>query len=360
MTARTWSADELVERIYASCLAAFDVHAMYLGVRLGYYGALAVEGPATPPELAHRTGTAERYAREWLEQQVVTGLLVVDNPEAAPDDRSYSLPPGYAEVLTDRDSLNFVAPTAVQVAAAGRQLAAVAEAFRSGGGVAWARYGDDMRWAQGEMNRQVFLNVLGERWLPQIPDVHARLSRDGARVADIGCGYGWSAIGIGRAYRKAMVDGYDVDEPSIEMARKNAAEMGVERNVSFHVAEASALGGGGRYDLAIALECIHDMGDPVSVLAAMRQLTEPDGAVLVVDEAAADRFAPDGDDLERLLYGFSITTCLPDGMSHPASVGTGAVMRTETLARYAEAAGFSSVEVLPIAHEQFRVYRLHP
>jgi hypothetical protein len=269
--------DEISERIFEACLGAFDVFAIYLGDRLGYYRALAAGEAMTSSALAAETGTAERYAREWLEQQAVTGLLIAEDPTAAAERRLYRLPSAHAEVLTDQDSLAFLAPAAVQTAAAGMQLRAVADAFRSGGGVPWEAYGYDMRKAQGDINRALFLHVLGPDWLPQIPDVHDRLSADGARVADIGCGLGWSTIWIARAYPNVEVDGYDVDEPSIVEARRNAAELDVAERVRFQAADASTVGASG-YDLVIGFCQISD-NDPQSDAIGGREtaVAESDG-----------------------------------------------------------------------------------
>lgn len=354
------SADELGERIFEACLGAFDIYSIYLGDRLGYYRLLADGAGRTSGELAEATETLERYAREWLEQQAMTGFLVVDDASAAAQERRYSLPEAHAEVLTNRDSLSYLAPAAVQVTASGLQVPAVTEAFRGGDPVPWELFGFDMRQAQGEMNRPLFLHVLAQEWLASISDVDERL-RAGGHVVDVGSGYGWSAIGIATAYPEATVAGYDPDAPSVDAAQEHAAEHGVEDRVTFttDTIEAAADAAAGSADLAIVLEAVHDMPDPVSVLDAMRRITRPDGVVLVVDEATADAFEVSGDPMERFFYGFSVTTCLPDGLSTDPSVGTGTVMRRSTLEGYARDAGFSSVEVLPIEHDQFRVYRLH-
>jgi hypothetical protein len=73
----------------------------------------------------------------------------------------------------------------------------------------------------------------------------------------------------------------------------------------------------------------------------------------------AEEFAPDGDEVERLMYGFSLLVCLPDSLSSPPSVGTGTVMRASVMREYAEEAGFTSVDVLPVEDSGFwRFYRL--
>lgn len=346
------------DRIFGAALGALEVQAVYLGDRLGWYQALATHGPLTAPELAKHTGCAERYAREWLEHQAVSGYLTVENPDAAATARRYQLPAAHAEVLTDADSLRYLAPLARFVAGAGRHLDALREAYRTGGGVSWARLGADLREAQGAMNRPLFLHQLGQEYLPAIPDLHARLGRDGARVADIGCGLGWSAIGIARTYPGVRVDGFDLDAPSIEAARRNAAEAGVADRVHFVVADAGQARPGRPYDAVFAFECLHDMPDPVGVLAAMRRLAGSEGVVIVMDERTEDRFTAPGSEAERLLYGYSLICCLPDGMSQQPSAATGTVMRAETLGDYAARAGFSRTETLPLEHDLFRFYRL--
>jgi SAM-dependent methyltransferase len=354
------TAEEFGERLFAAVLGTQLVQAAYLGDRLGYYRTLAA-GPRTPAELAESTGTAERYAREWLEHQAVAGVLTVDDPAAPPDRRRFRLPPGAAEVLTDVLSPNHVLPLARMAAGLGQHLDALAGAYRSGGGVAWAEFGGDARESQAAANRPLFLGALPRDYLPSIPEIRAVLER-GGRVADIGCGFGWSAIGIALAHPAVSVDGYDVDGPSIATARQNAVEAGVADRVRFRHVDAATHTGtddvAGRYDLVAAFECVHDMPHPVGVLASMRRMAAPDGVVLVVDERVAETFTAPGDEIEQIMYGWSITCCLPDGLAHPGSVGTGTVMRPDTLRSYARDAGFSDVEVLPVEDLFFRFYRL--
>ena len=348
------AADALVERLFGAVLATMDLHAVYLGDRLGFYRALAA-GPLTSAELAARTATAERYAREWLEQQAVTGILDTD-PEADAGERRYTLPAAYVAPLTDELDLGHVTPFARATIGFVKQVDHLVEAFRTGGGVSWAQLGADAREGQAGANRPLFLGPLGREYLPSIPDVDAAL-RAGGRVADVGCGLGWSSIGIALAYPDVTVDGYDVDAPSIEAARDNAREAGVDDRVQFRTVDASAVTAEA-YDAVFAFECIHDLPDPVGVLAAMRRLAGADGAVVVMDERVAETFTAPGDDVERLMYGYSLMCCLADGMAHQPSAGTGTVMRPSTLRRYAVEAGFADVEILDIANDFFRFYRL--
>lgn len=222
-------------------------------------------------------------------------------------------------------------------------------------------YGADFREGMADGNRASNLQF-GHEVLPAIPDVHARLQGDPpARVADIGCGPGWSSIGIARAYPKARVDGFDLDEASVALARRHVAEAGVDDRVQVEVRDVVDPALAGRYDLVIALLCVHDLPQPVLMLRAMRQLAGLGGSVLVGDPRAGERFLdPSNDqDVERQFYGFSILHCLPVGMAEQPSAGTGAMMRPAVLRAYARDAGFHSVEVLPIDNAWTAFYRLH-
>ncbi len=347
----TSAADALSERLFAAALGSFDLAGVYLGDRLGWYASLHADGPATPDELASRTGADARYSREWLEQHAVGGILGVD------DDGRFHLPEGHAAVLVDPVSLTLMAPLARMVAAAFGRLPALVDAYRTGDGIGWEAYGTDMREGQATFNRPAFTHLLGNEWLPGIADLHDRLRSDPpARVADIGCGEGWSTIAMARAYPGSRFVGVDLDAPSVEAARRNAREARVDQRVEFLHADAAALEG--PFDAAIIIEAVHDMANPVPVLAAIRDALSDDGSLIVVDERVADTFDAPGDDVERFMYGWSITTCLPDGRSRQPSRATGTVMRPDTLRAYAEEAGYGSVEVLPIENDFFRFYRL--
>ena len=349
--------DEFGERVFASALGMVEILSIHLGDELGWYAALAAS-PSTARQLAATTSTQERYAREWLEQQAVCGILVTD-PSASADDRVYALTPAAREPLTDSSSLAYMAAVARALTAAAVQMPALLAAYRNGGGVSWDQLGDNMRTAQAAMNRPWFEQELGTA-LAGVAEVHDELSRPGARIADVGSGFGWSTIALAKAYPEARLDGFDVDAPSIEAARRNAAEAGVDDRVTFHLAGGNSMQAQGPFDAAFAFECIHDMPQPIGVLEAMRSAVKADGLVMVMDEAVAHDFTAPGDDLERIMYGFSLLVCLPDGMSSQPSVGTGTVMRPSILEGYARDAGFSGLEVLPIEEFSFfRFYRLH-
>jgi 2-polyprenyl-3-methyl-5-hydroxy-6-metoxy-1,4-benzoquinol methylase len=334
---------------------AFDVAAAYLGLQLGLYRSLAGGGPATAAELAHRTSTNERLIREWLEQQAATEIL-----EASRDGDTwrFALPEDHAAVLLDPEALDGIGGL-IQI-----QLACLAlvprlrESFRTGIGIPFADYGGDMIEGQASSTRPVFAAELGS-WFAAVPDISARLESGTGQVLDVGCGLGWSSVLMARAFPTARIDGVDLDADSIASAREIATAEGVADRVRFDVRDASSLAGAG-YDVATMFEMLHDLAHPVEVLRAAREALAPGGAVLVADELCADEFTGAAEEAEQRHYGWSILHCLPASMTEPDSVATGTVIRPATVRAYADQAGFSSVEILPVESVAFRLYLLRP
>jgi SAM-dependent methyltransferase len=350
-------ADALVERLISATVAFFDVYAVYLGDRLGFYRSLAGDGPASSTDLAQRCGCDERYAREWLEQQAVTGILTVTSDASGA--RTYALPPEHARVLTHIDDANYLAPLPRLAIAAASVIEPLVNAYRHGHGIPYADYGEDLRASQGNMNRVAFLRSLPDEWIPAIPEVDARLkAAPPARVADIGCGAGWSCIGIARAYPRTRVVGYDLDPASVELAVQNVADAGLSDRVSVHLRDAGDPDLAGQYDFVTILEALHDMGRPVDALRAARRILAPGGSVLIADENVAEEFTAPGDEIERMMYGWSILHCLPAGIADAPSVATGTVLRPGAVRAMALEAGFANVEILPIENPFFRLYHL--
>jgi len=227
--------DALVERLSLDAIGAFDLFSVHVGERLGLYRAVADKGPLTSSELAEAAGIHERYAREWLEQQAASDILAAEGEDEG--SRRFRLPEGHDEALLDVSSLNYIAPIARAVLASIRPIDALLEAMRTGGGVPYADYGDDLHEAQAAFTRPLFENLLGSEWLGGVPEIRDRLLADPpARVADVACGQGRSSIEIARAYPKVQVDGIDSDTASIDFARKNLEGSGVEDRVSFTTA----------------------------------------------------------------------------------------------------------------------------
>jgi 2-polyprenyl-3-methyl-5-hydroxy-6-metoxy-1,4-benzoquinol methylase len=351
--------DALAGRLFEATLGAFDLLAIHLGTDLGLYASLRDEGEATPGELAVRAGIHTRYAREWLEHQAVAGILDVDDAAASPEARRYALPAAHADVLLDPDHLATMAPMPRFVMAATRAWPALLEAYRSGGGVDWNEY-PLISEAQEAANRPLFQQLLGREWLPSIPDVHQRLLAGGARVADVASGGGWSSVAMAIAYPKIEVHGLDLDAEAVARATTYAAAAGVSDRVTFHVVDAGDHSLDGQFDLVTIFEAVHDLARPVEVLRAMRHLLRPGGTAIVMDEKVAEQFTAPGDEIERLMYSYSLFFCLANGLADRPSVGTGTVMRPATFTAYAHEAGFTGVSILPIEHDVFRFYRLDP
>lgn len=351
----SFSEEQLSDRLFHALVHTLELFGVYLGKRLGLYTTLHARGPLTTAELAAAAGIAERYAREWLEQQAVAGLIAVEGADRAAAERRYSLPPQHVGVLVDPDHAAHLAPFAEMVAGIGGALEHVVRAYRSGAGVPYEAYGAAFVSGQGGINRPAFQQDLTGAWLPAIPDLHRRLAADPpARVADVGCGVGWSTLALARAYPKAQVVGYDLDAASIAEARQRAAAEGLA--VRFEQKGAEAVEG--PFDLIVVLEALHDMARPTRALAAFRAALAPGGAVLVADERVGERFVAPGDTVERMMYGWSVVHCLPVAMAEQPSEAIGTAIRPEIVRRCARDAGFARCEVLAIDNPLFRFYRL--
>lgn len=340
------------ERLFAAVVDAMDVIAIAIGDRLGFYQVLDA-GPTTPDALARATSTSRRYCREWLEQQSMSGYV-------EHRDGVFGLAPGVAEVLARPGTSAWLAPMARQVAAAAAHWTRVADGAARGTGLGWAAYGRDMYEAQSDMNAAALLELLADHWLAEaLPQLHARLDAGlPLRVADVGCGGAWAGIALAQRFPGVQVDGYDVDGPTVELARRNVAALGLTDRVRVLHQDPAVRAPAGAYDLVTAFECIHDMPNPVAVLRAMRRMVAEDGHVLVADMAGAEQFRPDGDLLQRALYGFSVLVCLPDAMSGNPEGATGTVMRPATMQRYAREAGFGAAVPLAVEHDFWRFYEL--
>jgi len=348
-------------RLFEATLGAGEILTIYLGTRLGLYDSLAGDGAATAAQLSARAGIAPRYAREWLEQQASAGILLVDDSAGDPESRVFSLPPGHVPVLCAPEHPAYVGPPmSLLVGGMAGVMPLLLDAYRSGDGVPYAAYGTDFRDAQSAFNRPGYTNDLVTWFETGLPDVHRRLSQaPPAWIADVACGTGWSAINFARWYPDVLVDGLDLDEASIADARRNLAGTDLGDRVRFEVRDAGDPRLAATYDLVTIFEALHDMSRPAEVLSAARALRADGGTVVVVDERTADTYTAPGDEMERFFYVASVLHCLPVGMAEQPSAGTGTVMRTETVRRYAAEAGFESVDVLDIEHPMFRFYRLN-
>jgi 2-polyprenyl-3-methyl-5-hydroxy-6-metoxy-1,4-benzoquinol methylase len=346
-------------RLWLACLATQEILCMYLGIRLGLYEALA-RGAQTPRQLAASAGIAPRYAREWLEQQAVAGIVVTDAAAQLADDRPYRFPESHREVLLDSDSPLSRVAGILPVGAVAHALPALLAAYRTGDGLTDADYGEDWRVSHGTANRAVYSHVLPSVVRNLLPHVHARLQQEGARIADVGCGAGWAAITLAGTYTQARIDGHEIDAGMIEDAQRNLAARGLGDRVHFHLHDCSRPDFAGRYDLVTILDTLHEMPRPVDVLRACRDWCAPNAIVLLMDARVAERFTAPGDEVERFQFTTSVLHCLPVGLAEQPSAATGTMIREPQVRAFAHDAGFSRVDVLPATDRFHRFYQLTP
>jgi 2-polyprenyl-3-methyl-5-hydroxy-6-metoxy-1,4-benzoquinol methylase len=337
----------LPTRLFTAMLGAYELSTVYLGVRLGCYTALAEAGPANAGELAARCGVHPRYAREWLEQQAVAGFLVVEDSMVAAAARVYTLPREHADLADPEGPL---AAMALMHAGIGSVTARLVDAYRSGTGLDYAEYGADVRAGQAGFVRETYPTLLPAVLRAAISDTATSWIPD--RIIDLGCGAGWSSLALADAFPDVRIDGLDSDAACIEQAGANAAAAGLADRVSFEVCDAAepvtrAASAGGRYDVALFCDVLHDLARPVEALVSARELLTERGFAVVVDEPATDDFTAPGDQLQRGLYVASVLHCLPVAMAERPSAATGALLRPSTLRAYAREAGFARVRELP-------------
>jgi SAM-dependent methyltransferase len=344
-------------RIFENLLGSLELATVYLGVRLDLYAALAT--PRNAVGLASHARIDQRYAEEWLEQQAIAGLVTVVEPGDR-SERVYGLDAEQSATLADTGSPLYAGAMSLLVGGLAAVMGRLPETYRTGAGIPFGAYGDDVRLGQALFNRAGWRDQLAQEWVPALPGVGELLSRPGARAVDLGCGTGFSSVALAAAYPGLHVLGVDNDDASVMDARANAEAAGVADRVRFEVADADAPLVPGTYDVAFYLESLHDMAHPVASLAAVREALRPRGVVVVVDERAEEEFGPGGSEVERLLAASSVLHCLPVGRSQEGSAATGALLRPTTLREYAATAGFRAVEVVPVEHDVFRFFVLRP
>ena len=309
--------DEFLGRFVSDLGATFHAANVVIGDKLGLYKALAAAGPCSSAELAECTGTTERYVREWLRGQAAGGYVTYD-----PATDRYWLTEEQAFALAQDDSPAFV-PGAFQLAASTvKDEAKIAEAFRTGAGVGWHEHHRDLFEGTERFFRPGYIANLVDSWLPALDGVTAKLEA-GARVADVGCGHGASTIILAQAYPNSIFVGFDYHEPSIEVARKAAAEAGVSERCTFQVARAQDFPGTG-YDLVAFFDCLHDMGDPVGAAAHVLQALDENGTWMIVEPFAHDRVEDNLNPVGRVYYNASTLICTPASASQEVGLCLGA------------------------------------
>ncbi|MDZ5623551.1 class I SAM-dependent methyltransferase [Nocardioides sp. HM23] len=334
MTINEDKLNEFVGRFAGDLGAVLHAATVLVGDRLGLYVAMGDSQPVTAAQLAERTGYPERYLAEWLSAQAASGYAEYD-----PATQEFRLTEEQAFALTSPDNPLF-APGGLQVAASTIiDVDLIAEAFRSGRGVAWGEHNHNLFDGTDRFFRPNYIGNLVDAWLPALDGVVAELET-GGRIADVGCGYGSSTILMAKAFPNATLVGSDVHAPSIEAARKAAADAGVGERCKFEVADAHSYSGSG-YDLVTFFDCLHDMGDPVGVAGHVRSTLADNGTWLLVEPNAADRLEDNLNPVGRIFYSASTMICVPNSHSQEVGLALGAQAGEARTREVTEQGGFT-------------------
>ena len=326
--------DEFMGRVVGDMGAALSAALVVIGDRLGLYRAMADGGAVTPSELAARTGTDERYVREWLSNQAAGGYVGYD-----PAREEFFLSPEQSLALAQEGSPAFV-PGAFQVATAlVKDEEKIERAFVGRHGVGWHEHHDDLFSGTERFFRPGYAANLVSSWIPALDGVRTKLEA-GARVADVGCGHGASTILMAQAFPRSEFVGFDYHDASIAHARAAASRDGVDGNVRFETASAKEYPGNG-YDLVCMFDCLHDMGDPVGAAGHVLRSLTPDGTWLIVEPFAGDRLEDNLNPVGRVYYGASTLVCTPASRDQEVGLALGAQAGEARLREVVAAGGFT-------------------
>jgi SAM-dependent methyltransferase len=328
--------EAFVLQVVDEIAAAMNVPLSVIGFRLGLYKAMADGEPVAAAELAERTGTHERYVREWLAGQAAGGYVEYD-----PQTETYRLPAEHAAVLADEDSPVYQGGMFQSASAAILAQDHVAERFVTGDGLGWHEHHHDLFDGTAAVFGIAYRTQLVQEWIPALEGVEAKLQK-GALVADVGCGHGISTILMAEAYPQSTFVGFDYHEQSIEKARHHAAMAGVEDRVRFEVATATDFPGWG-YDLVACFDALHDMGDPAAAARHIWSSLSEDGTWMIVEPSAGDSPEENFHPLGRIRYGFSTLVCTPGSLSQPGRAGLGTLAGERRLSEVIRAGGFAQV-----------------
>ena len=313
--------------------ATFNAALIHLGDKLGLYKALAAHGPQTPGELAKNTSTSERYVREWLSCQAAGGYVTYD-----PTSGKFHLTEEQAFAMADENSPAFM-PGAFQVAlAATKAEDQLVERFKTGQGLGWHEHHHELFVGTERFFRPGYAANLISAWIPALEGVDAKL-KNGARVADVGCGLGASTILMAKSYPKSEFIGFDYHDKSIETAKQRAKEAGVGDRIKFEVAKAKDYPGKD-YDFVTFFDCLHDMGDPAGASAHVHSTLKKDGTWMIVEPFAGDKLEDNLNPIGRAYYGASTLLCTPASLSQEVGLALGAQAGEKRLREVVTSGGF--------------------
>jgi ubiquinone/menaquinone biosynthesis C-methylase UbiE len=325
-----------IGKMLADLGGAMSVPTVRIGIRLGLFDALA-QGPATAAELAARTGDLhERYVREWALAQAANGYVDYD-----PVAETFVLSPEQAMVFAVPDSPVNLNGAFDLVAAMIEAEPKVERCFQHGTGVRWGDDSGCLFCATGAFFRPGYVKNIAQAWIPALDGVEQRL-RDGAVVADVGCGVGFSTLLMAQAYPESQFVGYDFHEASIEAARRHARDHALAENVRFEVAAAKEIAENG-FDLVTMYDCLHDMGDPRGCAAHIRNILKPGGAWMIVEPISGDMPAENMNPVGRLYYNASTMICVPTSLAQEVGEALGAQAGQAKLTEVLKEGGFRQI-----------------
>ena len=317
--------------------AAFSVPTVQIGIRLGLYDALQKYGPLSSVELAERTGgLSERNVREWALAQASNGYIGYD-----PATQRFNVSPEQAMVFVIKDSPVYLAGAFDIAGAMLESVPKVEQAFRTGSGITWGDSSGCLFCATGAFFRPGYVNSIVQSWIPALDGVERKL-KSGAKVADIGCGVGYSTLLMADAYPNSSFIGFDFHEPSIEEARRHAGAHAAKKNVKFEVSMAKEIRERD-FDLITLFDCLHDMGDPRGCAAQLRKMLKPDGACMIIEPIAGDRPEDNMNPVGRLYYNASAMICVPTSQAQEVKEALGAQAGEAKIKNVLSSGGFSRV-----------------
>jgi len=305
-----------------------------IGDKLGLYRAMADGAPVTAADLARRTGTAERYVREWLNANAAGHYVEYD-----PATDTYSMTPEQAFALAEDDTAVHLPGFYHMLASCMKDEEKLTEVFRTGKGFGWHEHEKGLFEGCERFFRPGYLANLTTSWIPALEGVDAKL-KAGARVADVGCGHGASTLLMAQTYPNSEFYGFDYHTASIEQAQKKAAAAGVGDRVHFETAPAKSFPGGG-YDFVACFDCLHDMGDPTGAATHVRQTLAPNGTWMIVEPFAGDSVASNLNPIGRLYYSASTVFCVPASLSQEVGLGLGAQAGEKRIRQVVTDGGFT-------------------
>ncbi|MBX7532335.1 methyltransferase domain-containing protein [Qipengyuania sp. 1XM1-15A] len=322
-------------KVIGDVAGALSLFMAYIGDQAGLFDALDGEGRMSLEQLSAKTGYNPKYLHEWLGSVSAAGYITFH-----PENETFSISPEQALVMGREGQPACMQGFIQAVVSQYEEHEKSVETFKSGQGRAWGEHSQCLFCGTDRFFRPGYQAHLVDEWIPSLKDVEAKL-KEGAKVADIGCGHGSSTVLMAKAYPNSTIHGFDFHEPSIEEARQKAKAAGVS-NVEFHVATAQDFEGDG-YDFACIFDALHDMGDPVGAARHIREALKEDGTLMLVEPMAGDSMAENMHPLGQIFYAFSTTVCTPASLSQPVGLGLGAQAGQKRLTEVLEEAGFGNV-----------------